>query len=141
MSSYQSTRQNERYSRPVSVTSQPDNAGGRLRRPASADECFDAMARHHERVRMDGALKSAPAPAPIHETAKGAVVKPDNGDILYGAKAIALFIFGNDDNRSRRRVFNLWAHYRDRKEAAGFLKLNGAVCLSKSQWRAFHGLG
>lgn len=141
MSSYQSTRQNERYSRPVSVTSQPDNAGSRLRRPASADECFEAMARHNERIRMDGVLKPASMPSPAPEATKGAAVKPDNGDILYGAKAIARFIFGDDDNRSRRRVFNLWAHYRDRKEAAGFLKLNGAVCLSKSQWRAFHGLG
>ncbi|EJW10833.1 hypothetical protein A33M_3994 [Rhodovulum sp. PH10] len=62
------------------------------------------------------------------------------GDIIYGARAIALFIFGDGGNRARRRVFNLWAHYRDRKEHAGFFKLNGAVCLSKSQWRGFHGL-
>ncbi len=98
MSSYQSTRQNERYSR-------PDSSGSRLRRPTSADECFEAMTRHHERVRMDGAVKSASMPSPAPEATKGAAVKPDNGDILYGAKAIARFIFGDDDNRSRRRVF------------------------------------
>jgi hypothetical protein len=38
------------------------------------------------------------------------------------------------------RVFNLWAHYRDRKEQAGFFKLKGALCLSISQWLKFHGL-
>ena len=76
-----------------------------------------------------------------HRDANPTPPSPEPGDILYGAKAIALFIFGDDSKRSRRRVFNLWAHYRDRKEPAGFLKLNGAVCLSKSRWRAFHGLG
>jgi hypothetical protein len=65
----------------------------------------------------------------------------DAGDIIYGAKAIAFFIFGDDNNRSRRRVFNLWAHYSARKERAGFFKLKGALCLSKTQWREFHGLG
>ena len=64
----------------------------------------------------------------------------DPGDIIYGAKAIARFLFGEDGNRARRRVFNLWAHYRERKERAGFFKLKGALCLSKSQWRGFHGL-
>lgn len=66
---------------------------------------------------------------------------PIPGDILYGAKAIARFLFGDEDTRARRRVFNLWAHYRDRKEAAGFFKLKGALCLSKSRWWQFHGLG
>lgn len=142
MSSYQSTRQNKRYSQPNSPNSRTDNAGIGTRRLASADECFDAMARHNERRRMAEVIKPA-APSslpPVTETTRGAVAKPDHGDILYGAKAIALFIFGDDDNRSRRRVFNLWAHYRDRNEVAGFLKLNGAVCLSKSKWRACHGL-
>ncbi len=65
----------------------------------------------------------------------------DGGDIIYGGKACALFIFGDDSNRARRRVFNLWTHYKARKERAGFFKLKGALCLSKSQWRRFHGLG
>jgi hypothetical protein len=65
----------------------------------------------------------------------------DGGDIIYGAKAIAWFLFADDGNRARRRVFNLWAHYSARKEKAGFFKLKGAVCLSKSLWRKFHGLG
>lgn len=141
MSSYQNARPNQRYSQTISPTSRPDNAGSRLSRVGSADECFDAMARHHERTRIEGALKAAAAPSPSLPTeTTNPAAKPEQGDILYGAKAIAAFIFGADDNRSRRRVFNLWAHYRDRKEASGFLKLNGAVCLSKSKWRAFHGL-
>lgn len=63
------------------------------------------------------------------------------GDIVYGAKAIARFIFDDDGNRARRRVFNLWSHYRDRKESAGFFKLKGALCLSKKRWQDFHGIG
>lgn len=100
---------------------------------ATGDTCFEAMIRHHERTRR---------PANRGPVAVEASCQPDNatGDIIYGARAIALFIFGDGSTRARRRVFNLWAHYRDRKERAGFLKLNGAVCLSKSQWRAFHGL-
>jgi len=62
------------------------------------------------------------------------------GDVIYGARAIAQYLFGENDNRARRRVFNLWAHYRDRGEHAGFCKLKGALCLSKSKWRNFHGL-
>jgi hypothetical protein len=63
------------------------------------------------------------------------------GDILYGARAIAGYLFADDSNRARRRVFNLWTFHRDREEQAGFFKLKGALCLSKSQWLAFHGLG
>jgi hypothetical protein len=62
------------------------------------------------------------------------------GDIIYGAKAIARYIFGEDGSRARRRVFNLWTHYRDREEKAGFFKLKGALCLSVLQWKKFHGL-
>jgi hypothetical protein len=66
----------------------------------------------------------------------------DDGDIIYGARAISTFIFGVTDNpcRARRRVFNLAAHYKARNENAGFFKLKGALCLSKKQWRRFHGL-
>lgn len=63
--------------------------------------------------------------------------------MIYGARAVALYLFNDDSNRARRRVFNLWTHYRDRKESAGFFKLKGALCLSKSQWeqwQALHGL-
>ena len=87
-----------------------------------------------------------PRPAPTTTTPQELSAPPKNtaaaaGDIIYGAKAIARFLFDDDGSRSRRRVFNLWSHYRDRKERAGFFKLKGAVCLSKSQWQAFHGLG
>jgi hypothetical protein len=62
------------------------------------------------------------------------------GDIIYGARAIAQYLFNDASTRTRRRVFNLWTHYRDRKESAGFFKLKGALCLSKRQWQDFHGL-
>ncbi len=124
----------------------------RLSRPGTADECFEAMRRH---ARRDGGNVAALAtvrsgsiaPGPLGGGAgpPGSGTRPQpeemEGDILYGAKAIARYLFGDDGNRSRRRVFNLWAHYQHRKERAGFIKLKGAVCLSKSQWRAFHGLG
>jgi hypothetical protein len=77
----------------------------------------------------------------MSDNAKTGAGTTDAGDVIFGAKAIAFFIFGDDSNRSRRRVFNLWAHYSARKERAGFFKLKGALCLSKKQWREFHGLG
>ena len=81
---------------------------------------------------------TGPAAAPV---APSPAVAATPGDVIHGAKAIALYIFDDNSNRSRRRVFNLWNHYRDRNERAGLFKLKGALCLSKSQWRAFHGLG
>jgi hypothetical protein len=117
-------------------------------RPATADECFEAMRRHNRPAKVPTAVRNVlgqTAPlAPQHIEESGAPpgqAPPAEGDILYGAKAIARFIFGDDGNRSRRRVFNLWAHYQHSKQHTGFLKLKGALCLSKSQWRAFHGLG
>jgi hypothetical protein len=110
----------------------------------TGEECFMAAERHHTRSQMV-------SPRPWPNDASGLPETVANGsagtgaayagDIIYGAKAIAFFIFGDDGNRSRRRVFNLWAHYSARKERAGFFKLKGALCLSKAQWRAFHGLG
>lgn len=102
----------------------------------SADQAFAAMQRHHDRA------KGVTAPA---EARSSALPPPSPltgipGDVIYGARAIALYLFGENDNRARRRVFNLWMHYRDRKEPAGFFKLKGALCLSKSKWREFHGL-
>jgi hypothetical protein len=110
-----------------------------LGRAASAEECFAAMQRHNVR----GTPTARPAPiAPSAEP-----VASTAGDIIYGAKAIARFIFAEEvgeaynGTKNRRRVFNLWSHYSQRQERAGFFKLKGALCLSKSQWRAFHGLG
>jgi hypothetical protein len=65
---------------------------------------------------------------------------PIRGDTIYGARAIADFIFNDAGDTARRRVFNLWAFYRDRHERAGFFKLKGGLCLSISRWRSFHGL-
>lgn len=67
----------------------------------------------------------------------------EGGDILYGAKAVADYLFPREPNRdrARRRVYTLADYYIKRGEPAGFFKLKSAVCLSKSQWRRFHGLG
>ncbi len=80
-----------------------------------------------------------PIAAPVE--APTAVPTPPKGDIIYGARAIAKFLFDDDSNKARRRVFNLWHHYSQRREQAGFFKLKGALCLSKSQWLAYHGFG
>jgi hypothetical protein len=60
------------------------------------------------------------------------------GDIIYGAIAIASYLFGEANKTTRRRVYSLWTHY---GETAGFFKLKGALCLSKSRWARFHGEG
>jgi len=94
-----------------------------------ADACFAAMERHNARK-----PPSPPQPPP-------GPVPAGSSDIIYGGRAIAAYIFPDEDpERTRRRVFGLWAYHRDRKERAGFFKLKGALCLSKSQWRSFHGL-
>ena len=104
----------------------------------TADECHEAMLRHGKK----NATRTGPAVSPV--VAAGVPHKTEPADIIYGARAIAAFIFADDpDNqtdRARRRVFNLWTHYRDRNERSGLFKLKGALCLSKRQWRNFHGL-
>jgi hypothetical protein len=109
---------------------------------SSEEQRIAAVERHHERGKVASAVPAARnAGTPASSTGDFSVATPpDPGDVIYGAKAIARFIFGEDGNRARRRVFNLWTHYRDRQERAGFFKLKGALCLSKAQWRAFHGL-
>jgi hypothetical protein len=88
-----------------------------------------------------------PQPKPPTATPLVAVVPaspvptPPKGDIIYGARAIAKFLFDDDSNKARRRVFNLWHYYSQRQKRAGFFKLKGALCLSKTQWLAYHGLG
>jgi hypothetical protein len=99
-----------------------------------ADECFKAMQR---RAAAGKPIAIHPAPAEAAPSPKAAPA----GDVIYGARAIAKFIFDDDSDRARRRVFNLWTYYGSREERAGFFKLKGAVCLSKSQWLSFHGLG
>jgi hypothetical protein len=102
---------------------------------STPEQRFAAVERHHGRK-----VASAPATHDALPIESPSPIQTDPGDIIYGARAVARFIFAEDSNRARRRVFNLWAHYRDRQERAGFFKLKGALCLSKSQWRSFHGL-
>lgn len=110
---------------------------------ATAADRFTDMERQHERGKRSPAHigNGAATPAAEERAGGGHRTGTDGGDIIYGAKAIAWFLFGEDGNRACRRVFNLWAHYRARKEKAGFFKLKGALCLSKTLWRRFHGLG
>lgn len=111
---------------------------------ATAEACFAAMQRHHAQghpaAARAGILALSAASGDQGEK-RPTMPPPAPGDIIYGARAIARFLFGEDGNTARRRVFNLWIHYRDRQERAGFFKLKGALCLSKKQWRDFHGLG
>ena len=103
--------------------------------PATADEAFAAMQRHHAR-QLPASLGAPVRPPPPPPGSSW-----DDGDLIYGARAIAQFLFGQSDNKTRRRVFCLAQHYRARKEKVGFVKLKGALCLSKSQWCRFHGFG
>jgi hypothetical protein len=112
-----------------------------------ADACFGAMLRHNER--NAGPVSARPSEAssadaqPTGDGSKPAAMSPAReaeADIVYGARAIAKFIFGDPSNTARRRVFNLWIFHKQRKERAGFFKMKGGLCLSKSKWRAFHGL-
>jgi hypothetical protein len=67
----------------------------------------------------------------------------DGGGIIYGADAIARYIFidyAANPIRARRRVYNLWKHHQGRNEAAGLFKMNGALCLSTKLWKRFHRL-
>ena len=109
-----------------------------------ADACFDAMLRHNERSSRTPSASGAKGPAPPASAepvpAPVSSGRDIEGDIVYGARAIAKFIFGDAGNTARRRVFNLWAFHQAREERAGFFKMKGGLCLSKSQWRAFHGL-
>jgi hypothetical protein len=98
------------------------------------------MVRHQER-RSPPASTARETPFPVSAEVVAIQGGRDiEGDIVYGARAIAKFIFSDASNTARRRVFNLWAFHQARQERAGFFKMKGGLCLSKSQWRAFHGL-
>jgi hypothetical protein len=104
--------------------------------PATGDDSFKAMRRH-----VLATSARLPVPAKVAPAAAPAVPKlAENADVVYGARAIAGYLFGDCSVRARRRVFCLAAHYKERDERAGFFKLKGALCLSKKQWLAFHGL-
>jgi hypothetical protein len=105
------------------------------------------MLRHNERtgrpIRAGRPEASRAGAQPEGEASGPVAMSPGReveADIVYGARAIAKFIFGDASNTARRRVFNLWTFHRLRKERAGFFKMKGGLCLSKSQWRAFNGL-
>lgn len=112
-------------------------------RQGTADECHEAMLRHNKHLRQTAPLIRV-EPCRAQTSGGGNGTNDEPGDIIYGAESIAWFIFDDCDavgpTRARRRVYHLWNHYRDRKERAGFFKLKGTLCLSKSQWRRFHGL-
>lgn len=103
----------------------------------TADESFREMERH---VRPGSGIRSGGPPAPPAPPPGSPPREPPPppGDIIYGALAIALYLFGEATKTTRRRVYNLGDHYGER---AGFLKLKGALCLSKSRWARFHGQG
>jgi hypothetical protein len=112
-----------------------------------ADACFGAMLRHNVRTgrsiqagRSDATPAGAQLQGDASEPVAMSVGREVEADIVYGARAIAKFLFGDASNTARRRVFNLWTFHRLRKERAGFFKMKGGLCLSKSQWRAFNGL-
>lgn len=111
----------------------------------TADDCHAASCRHYERTRS-GAGVAQPERSGPKDVAGGrnsagpppTGLPPFRGDTVYGAAAIATFLFdGDNGKKARRRVYNLWAFYRDRHERAGFFKLKGGLCLSISKWQAF----
>jgi hypothetical protein len=106
------------------------NNKGRAQPVSTTEQRMASVERHHNPV-------AAPAVASQAGRLETSLISDAEGDVIYGARAIAQYLFNSDDNRTRRRVFNLWTHYRDRKEKAGFFKLKGALCLSKSEWRRF----
>jgi hypothetical protein len=111
----------------------------------TADDCHKASCKHYERTHRSRVRIVQPEPGQPNDIAAGgnSVGAPSSsirGDIIYGAAAVAAFIFGESNKKARRRVYNLWSFYRDRHERAGFFKLKGGLCLSITRWRAFHGL-
>src|ERR1700721_3049279 len=76
-----------------------------------ADVCFDAMLRHHERRTPPALGARGPAPPAAAGQAPAQSGGDIEGDIVYGARAIAKFIFSDASDTARRRVFNLWAFH------------------------------
>ena len=123
-------------------------------RPTTPDASHNAMQRHHARLQRDTATVIPPdAVHPLPAAIGGQGGSGDGGPpgraggsaprgeiIIYGARKIALELFGEVTDQARRRVYDLADHYLKRKEAAGFFKLKGALCLYLSVWRKFHGL-
>lgn len=56
-------------------------------------------------------------------------MKPNLGDdLLYGAKAIADYMFGDDSKKIQRRVYNYCAN-----KQIPFFKMGSTVCAKKSR--------
>ena len=110
----------------------------------TADDCHRASCQHYERTHRSGAsLAQVERPRPLDVAGGGNSggppsfdPRPIRGDLIYGAAAIAAFLFdGESGKKARRRVYNLWVFHRDRNDPAGFLKMKGALVLSISQHR------
>jgi hypothetical protein len=111
-----------------------------------ADAAFEAMQRHAEKLKSGSApfTPKTPTPVPMAACGQGSGGRDGDcsppGDIFYGAMDIADALFHLRTKKARRRVYALAAFHRARGEQAGFFRLKGALCLSMSQWRRFHGL-
>jgi hypothetical protein len=123
-----------------------------LKEKTLGDSCFEAMVRHAEHqkrtlaVAGGGSGRRPPPPPPPPPSA------PDeDGDIVWSARGIAKWLFGDERNAARKRVFHLWdlvKQQREEDEAAGrsadeatdtipFFRVEGTLCLSKSEFRAW----
>lgn len=61
----------------------------------------------------------------------------EDGDILYGARACAKWLFDDDSDAACKRIFHIWSVVRGTKRNPGFFKLGATICLSKAAFRAF----
>jgi hypothetical protein len=122
---------------------------------AGADECFSAMVRHNEQQKLvrggtrlrpadqvDSVLRDNIVTASVGGGAKSpppalAEFSDHDGDVIYGARACAKWLFNDDSDAARKRVFHLWATYRDSADGPGFFKLGATICLLKSAFRAW----
>ena len=62
---------------------------------------------------------------------------PEDGDILYGARACGKWLFDDDSDAACKRIFHIWSVVRGTKRNPGFFKLGATICLSKAAFRAF----
>jgi hypothetical protein len=75
--------------------------------------------------------REPPVPPGLHD---------DNGsgDILYGARAIALWWWNDPSDKARKRVFTIWSVVKNRPEKMGLFKMKDtSLCLSKSAFLAW----
>lgn len=107
-----------------------------------ADACFEAMLRHCSATRRKtGRTSLAENPRGAAPAAAGSGSPPGGGDdynpsedILYGGRAIARWLYADDSDRARRKVFYLASLNRP---GMGFFRMGATICLSKSQFLAY----